>query len=125
MIKHECKYWNYNRSWHYRICTFCGKMQYNYGGEWKDEIKGLNFLDDYMACGSTDYSPQIEIDVDKPFEYGGHYENWNIFFRIKIQGKWYGPFDNFNEAESYLRKNSIENKKEYYGVRRLLKELNI
>jgi len=120
MNRHECKYWENNLRWHYRKCNYCGRLQYNYGGEWKDEIKGLNFLDDYMACGSTDYSPQIEIDIDKPFEYGGHYESWNNFFRIKINGKWYGPFDNFNEAEYCLEKESTKKEGEYYGVKRII-----
>lgn len=119
-MKHECKYWYYNKNWHYRICTFCGKKQYNYGEKWKDEIKGLYFLDDYMACGSTDYNPQIEIDIDKPFEFNGHYENWSNAFRIKINGDWYGVFDNFNEAEYYLRTHSTEKENEYYGVRRIM-----
>lgn len=110
-MTHECKYWQNNIKWNYRRCGFCGRIQYNYGGEWKDQIRSLGFLEEWMSQGSTDYSPQIEIDVGFPFEYGGHYETWSTFFRVKIGDKWFGPFDNFNQAQYMLRKELNQNNK--------------
>lgn len=103
--KHNCKYWQNNLRHHYRRCGFCGRIQYNYTGEWKDELKSLNWLDEFMSLGSTSYEPQITIDVGYPFEMYT-IENWNVAFRIKIGEKWFGPFPNFNCAQNTLRKDS-------------------
>lgn len=106
MSKHTCKYFNYNLKHHYRKCTYCGKIQYNYTGKWKDQLKGLYWLEKYLTQGGTDFTPQIEIQVGYPFEMFT-IESWDVAFTIKIDGKVFGPFANFNQAE-YLIGNKLK-----------------
>jgi|GEM_PF-3957454 len=108
MSRHDCKYWQNNLKYHYRQCGFCGRTQYNYTGEWKDEITSLHFLEKWMVMGGPDFEPQIEIIVGFPFEMFT-VESWDTAFKIRFlkgpyAGKEFGPFENFNFADNTISK---------------------
>lgn len=84
-MRHECKYWKANLTHYYRRCDFCGRIQYNYQGVWKDEIKLERFCKTWLPATqhSSDFSVLMQIDVAYPFEFNS-YESWNTAFKVRF-----------------------------------------
>lgn len=111
MARHECKYWEVNARHHYRHCGFCGRFQYDYTGEWKDEIRLARFVDKWtggMGGHSGDYSVHLTVNVALPFE-AYTTESWNDTYQIVFpaEGRFFkdrtfGWYRDLNEADAKL-----------------------
>lgn len=113
--KHECKYWETNIRHYYRYCKYCRRKQYNYSGNWEDEIILPRFLGIWtsgMGGGCGDCTPYLRIDISFPFEQWSH-ESWDTAYTItfmggKYAGQTFGPFRDFNQANVGLKKAGLE-----------------
>lgn len=104
MPRKHCEhwYWDTNIRHHYRSCKFCYKKQYNYTGEWKDEIKLGQFIYSWTPLDQS-WMPRLTIEATQAFEFQC-YESWGVCFKVTILGETFGPFGDLNQADNALRK---------------------